>query len=193
MQLSHARTKYRRWLLATRDLSPHTVRAYDGDIAALASYLGARSRVAGINQDRIIAFLEHQRAAGLSGASLRRRASGLRGFCRWLHARGHLPDDPWTGTVAGAGRSRMLPRVVPARDLNRLPMSSHSLGKNSSIRSSHRPVSQPRSTSFCGLYSAMRLAKRVRSGNFARWCASSQSGELSALPVELRQVGTDNP
>lgn len=120
MQLSHARTEYRRWLLATRDLSPHTVRAYDGDIAAFASYIGARSRVSMIDQERIVAFLEAQRASGLSGPSLRRRASGLRGFCRWLHAGGHLEGDPWVGTSVGAGRSRTLPRVVAARDLNRL-------------------------------------------------------------------------
>lgn len=120
MQISHARRDYKRWLLATRDLSPHTVRAYDGDIAAFANYLGARSTVARIDQDRVVAFLEHQRAAGLSGPSLRRRASGLRGFCTWLKAGGHIDGDPWVGTIVGAGRSRMLPRVVPRRDLHRL-------------------------------------------------------------------------
>jgi site-specific recombinase XerD len=120
MQLSHARTEYKRWLLATRDLSPHTIRAYDGDIAAFANYIGARARVSRIDQEWIIAFLEQQRAAGLSGPSLRRRASGLRGFCRWLHSGGHLKDDPWLGTTVGAGRSRTLPRIVPTRDLNRL-------------------------------------------------------------------------
>lgn len=120
MQLSHARKDYRRWLLATRDLSPHTIRAYDGDIAAFANYLGARSTVSRIDQDQIVAFLEHQRAIGLSGPSLRRRASGLRGFCRWLKAGGHIEDDPWVGTIVGAGRGRTLPRIVPRHDLHRL-------------------------------------------------------------------------
>jgi len=120
MQLSHARKEYKRWLLATRDLSPHTIRAYDGDIAAFADYLGARSTVSRIDQDRVVAFLEHQRAAGLAGPSLRRRASGLRGFCRWLEAGGHIEGDPWVGTIVGGGRSRTLPRVVPRRDLHRL-------------------------------------------------------------------------
>lgn len=120
MQLAHAHVEYRRWLLATRDLSPHTLRAYDGDIATFVRYAGARSRVTRIDQHRIVAFLEHQRAAGLSSPSLRRRASGLRGFCRWLKACGHLEDDPWIGTVVGAGRARMLPRIVPRRDLHRL-------------------------------------------------------------------------
>jgi site-specific recombinase XerD len=43
MQLNEARRRYIRWLLAPRDLSPHTIRAYDGDLASLERYLGAES------------------------------------------------------------------------------------------------------------------------------------------------------
>jgi len=35
MQIDQARKRYRRWLLATRDLSLHTIRAYDADLASL--------------------------------------------------------------------------------------------------------------------------------------------------------------
>jgi site-specific recombinase XerD len=120
MDLGHARKQYIRWLLITRDLSPHTIRAYDSDIAAFAQHLGANASIAEIDRDRLVAFVEEQRLGGLSSTSIRRRASGLRGFCRWLLASGLLDSDPWAGTRVAVGRSRKLPRVLPSHELDRL-------------------------------------------------------------------------
>ncbi len=120
MQVCQAREQYVRWLLVTRDLSPHTIRAYGGDIAALERHLGIRASVIEIDRDRLVAFMQNQREAGLSSTSLRRRASGLRGFCSWLLACRLLETDPWTGVTLAAGRARKLPRVVPTGELDRL-------------------------------------------------------------------------
>ncbi|HWH09628.1 MAG TPA: tyrosine-type recombinase/integrase [Solirubrobacteraceae bacterium] len=120
MQVSQAREQYVRWLFVTRDLSPHTIRAYDGDVAALERYLGLLASVAEIDRDRLVEFIEKQRAAGLSSTSIRRRACGVRGFCRWLVSSGVLELDPWAGTTVAAGRARRLPRIVPTNDLDRL-------------------------------------------------------------------------
>jgi integrase/recombinase XerD len=120
MQVCQARERYVRWLLITRDLSPHTIRAYDSDIAAFERHLGRFAAVAEIDRSRLVAFLEEQRAAGLSATSLRRRASGLRGFCRWLLSRGLLDADPWMGTTFGRGQARKLPRFVPTHEFDRL-------------------------------------------------------------------------
>jgi integrase/recombinase XerC len=120
MQVRQAREQYVRWLLVTRDLSPHTIRAYDSDIHAFERHLGIGARVDHIERDRLVTFMEAQRAAGLCSASLRRRASGLRGFCKWLLSRHLLDSDPWLGTSVGVGRSRKLPRVVPTHELDQL-------------------------------------------------------------------------
>jgi site-specific recombinase XerD len=120
MRLAQARQRYIRWLKASRDLSPHTVRAYDGDVEALERHLGGGASVASICKDSLIEFFEAQRAGGLSPSSLRRRAAGLRGFCTWLSEQELLDEDPWTHTVISIGRSRRLPRAVPAHDLRRL-------------------------------------------------------------------------
>jgi integrase/recombinase XerC len=120
MQLCQAREQYVRWLLVTRDLSPHTIRAYNGDIAAFERHLGICAFVKHIDRDRLVAFIEDQRAAGLSSRSIRRRASGLRGFCKWLLSSRLLDDDPWLGTTVAAGRARKLPRLVATQDLDRL-------------------------------------------------------------------------
>jgi len=123
MQVCQAREEYVRWLLITRDLSPHTIRAYDSDITAFERHLGLRAQVGQIDRDGLIAFMEAQRAAGLASTSIRRRASGLRGFCRWLLARRLLDADPWAGTSIAVGRSRKLPRLVPGHELDRLFLS----------------------------------------------------------------------
>ena len=120
MQMRPAREQYIRWLTAARDLSPHTIRAYDADVEALERHVGRRARVERIDRERLIAFVEELRAAGLAPSSIKRRASGVRGFCRWLAANRLLPADPWLGVTVAAGRARRLPRFVPAPDLHRL-------------------------------------------------------------------------
>jgi site-specific recombinase XerD len=120
LQISKARTRYVRWLLVTRDLSPHTIRAYDGDLSSFERYLGPRVDVGEIARDNLISFLEGQKDAGLSPASLRRRASALRGFCRWMLSQDLVEADPWSGTSVALGRSRKLPRVLPTHELDRL-------------------------------------------------------------------------
>jgi site-specific recombinase XerC len=120
MQINQARSGYIRWLLATRDLSPHTIRAYNADLASLERYLGPNFMAAEIDQGDVLSFIERQKTAELSPASLRRRASALRGFCRWMIAQGLLVDDPWSGASLALGRPRRLPRTLPAHELDRL-------------------------------------------------------------------------
>lgn len=118
MQVRHARKRYVRWLQITRDLSPHTIRAYNADLAALERHVGPRAIVEQIDRDCLVNFIEQQRDSGLSPTSLRRRVSGLRGFCRWLLSQGLLSSDPWVGTTIALGRSRNLPRVLHTHELD---------------------------------------------------------------------------
>lgn len=120
MQIEQARTQYVRWLLAVRDLSPHTIRAYDSDIAAFERHLGSSASVRQIDRDCIVGFIEGLRGDGLSAESIRRRLAGLRGFCGWLSSHEHLDSDPSADVQVSVGRSRVLPRVVPRHDLDRL-------------------------------------------------------------------------
>jgi integrase/recombinase XerC len=120
MQVAEARERYVRWLAVSKDLSPHTIRAYESDIAALERYLGSRTAAKSVDHEQLVGFVEMLRARGLTPATVKRRASGVRGFCRWLVAQGLLDDDPWTGLTISGGRGRRLPRAVPAHVLERL-------------------------------------------------------------------------
>src|ERR1700730_8289813 len=99
-----ARFQYIRWLDATRDLSPHTIRAYVNDISAFEQYLEHHSVAHEIDEQTLLTFLDAQRKAGLCPMSVRRRASAIRGYCRWLTSAGLLSADPWIGITLPAGR-----------------------------------------------------------------------------------------
>src|ERR1700733_5138128 len=120
MQVCQARAQYVRWLLVAKDLSPHTVRAYEGDVAAFERALGAEADVERIDEDVVIGFLEGLRTSGLSPRSIRRRSARLKGFCRWLVATGALDADPSANVPIVVGRSRPLPRIVPNHELDLL-------------------------------------------------------------------------
>src|ERR1700753_3121743 len=87
LEIKEARRQYHRWLL-TRNLSTHTTRAYDNDIGCFERHVGPATQVARIDRECLISFLELQRQSGLSPASLRRRASALRGFSQWMLSEG---------------------------------------------------------------------------------------------------------
>jgi site-specific recombinase XerD len=120
MQISLARERYVHWLSATRDMSPHTVRAYSGDLLAFERHLGPAAAVEEIDLHDLLGFIERQREAGLSTISIRRRSSALRGFCRWLKATELLVDDLALEFSIAATRTRRLPRAVPPAELRRL-------------------------------------------------------------------------
>ena len=119
MRVCEARERYLRWL-ESRDLSPHTVRAYGGDVSALERHLGVGAVVAAISREDLSEFIAGQRGAGLSATSLRRRGVGVRAFCRWLVWEGLLAVDPWAELSVPPVRSRTLPRVLSASEVEQL-------------------------------------------------------------------------
>jgi len=106
---------FERHLTAERGLSPHTVRAYLTDVAALlghAEQTGAGS-LAELDLDRLRSWLAVQYAAGQARSSLARRAAAARAFTGFAFARGWLPADPGP-LLATPKAHRALPRVLAA-------------------------------------------------------------------------------
>ncbi len=114
---------YERHLVSERDLTPHTVRAYVGDIAGLlehATRLGLVD-VAHLDLRTLRSWLAKQQSLGLSRTTLARRATAARVFTAWLHRSGQVPRD--VGATLGSPKARRaLPpvlRVDEASDLIR--------------------------------------------------------------------------
>jgi site-specific recombinase XerD len=184
LEISHARELYVRWLRVGRDLSPHTVRAYESDIAAFEKHLGLSALVAAIDSDRLIGFIEEQRAAGLAPASIRRRAAGVRGFCRWLLSCRLLDDDPWAGASIPRGRSRRLPRLLTAHELERLLRSLRDAAGLDGAIDANKAVDRPHAATML-----LAVALMVATGVRVHETVSIRVGDVDLTSGSVRITG----
>ncbi|MQW77671.1 tyrosine-type recombinase/integrase [Nocardioides sp. dk4132] len=112
---------YERHLVSERDLTPHTVRAYLGDVAGLlehASRLG-HTDVAELDLRTLRSWLAKQQTLGRSRTTIGRRATAARVFTAWLARTGRLPTD--VGSSLGSPKAhRTLPAVLRADEASDL-------------------------------------------------------------------------
>ena len=89
--------------------SPHTVRAYVGDVESLlghAARMGAED-VAGVDLVVLRSWLARLRTTGAAKATVARRGSAARVFTAWAHRRGLLLVDPGVLLATPKGRRRL--------------------------------------------------------------------------------------
>ncbi|WP_239116034.1 tyrosine recombinase XerC [Planotetraspora kaengkrachanensis] len=106
-------TLFERHLRLERDLSPHTVRAYIGDVTSLLGHLRATAHdtLGTLDVAALREWLGDQHQAGRSRATLARRTACARVFTAFCHRRGWLAADP--GLLLGTAKStRSLPAVL---------------------------------------------------------------------------------
>jgi integrase/recombinase XerC len=111
--LSQALSSFERHIGAERGLSPHTVRAYLGDITALLQHACQEGcgELADIDIGVLRSWLATQHGAGQARASIARRAAAARAFTSYAHLRGWIDADP--GRLLGTPKtSRNLPQVL---------------------------------------------------------------------------------
>jgi integrase/recombinase XerC len=112
---------YERHLRSERGLSPHTIRAYVGDVVSLLGHVHGLDVIgtgepqppnsSGLDLAAIRAWLAAQRTAGTGRTTLARRSAAARTFTAWAHRRGHLASDPGSRLVAPRPQ-RKLPAVL---------------------------------------------------------------------------------
>ncbi|MCU1601211.1 MAG: integrase, partial [Frankiales bacterium] len=111
--LEDARRAFHDHLALERDRSPHTVRAYDGDVAALLVYAAGLgiTDLTEVDLSVLRGWLARLRAAGMARGTLARRGSAARTFTAWAHRRGLVPTDPGALLATPKGQ-RTLPEVL---------------------------------------------------------------------------------
>lgn len=104
---------YERHLVAERDLTPHTVRAYLGDVSAMLEHavrLGHHD-LGTLDVRTLRSWLAKQQTLGRARTTLARRAAAVRVFTAWARQRGHLETDP--GALLGTPKGhRTLPQAL---------------------------------------------------------------------------------
>lgn len=104
---------FERHLAIERDLTPHTVRAYLGDLTSLLDHvvrLGG-SDVGDIDLRSLRSWLAKQQTTGKARTTIARRATAARVFTAWLHRTGRAPVDAGA-RLASPKAHRVLPNVL---------------------------------------------------------------------------------
>ena len=107
--------EYERHLVAERDLTPHTVRAYLGDVAGLLEHAARLGHVDVTRLDlrTLRSWLAKQQTVGRSRTTLARRATAARVFTAWLLRTGRAASD--AGASLGSPKAHpSLPPVLRA-------------------------------------------------------------------------------
>lgn len=124
---------YERHLVAERDLTPHTVRAYTTDVAGLlghAARLG-HTDVADLDLRALRSWLAKQQTLGRSRTTVARRATAARVFTAWLLRTGRAATD--AGASLGSPKAhKSLPPVLRADEAADLVRSAAELADDGS-------------------------------------------------------------
>ena len=99
-----------------RNASPHTVKAYNGDLSNFAAYAGSRGWKE-IDHVAIRGFLSQLYEKGLSKTSVARSLAAVRSLYRWLAQEGVVEQNP-AKLVASPKRPQKLPRVPTIEEMN---------------------------------------------------------------------------
>ena len=112
--------------LRERNASPHTIKAYTGDLDAFAAYIGPTIGPAigarpwswrKIDHIAIRGFLSHLYDKGLSKTSVARALAAVRSLYRWLAQEGVVEQNP-AKLVSTPRLPKKLPRVPTIEEMN---------------------------------------------------------------------------
>ena len=120
-EMAAALAAFERHLRAERSLSPHTVRAYLGDVSSLLEHARRAGVQApeGLQATHLRGWLASQHASGAARTTLARRGAAARTFTAFAHRRGWLATDP--GPQLGTLKTRRtLPHVLRQDEMRTL-------------------------------------------------------------------------
>jgi integrase/recombinase XerC len=110
-------SEYVRHLRAERNLSAHTLRAYEADVRAMLTHAqrGGATELDQVTLSTLRSFLAQQQSTGRSRATVARRATAVRVFLAWAAATGRIATDPGSSLLRPKA-SKHLPPVLRAAD-----------------------------------------------------------------------------
>jgi integrase/recombinase XerC len=111
--MSEVLAAYERHLVSERDLTPHTVRAYLGDIVSMLEHAAMLGHVdvGTLDVRTLRSWLAKQQTMGKARTTMARRATAVRVFTAWAQRTGRADADP--GALLGSPKAhRTLPSAL---------------------------------------------------------------------------------
>jgi len=102
--------------LRERNVSPHTIKAYSGDLEVFAAYVGPR-KFDQIDHMTVRRFLSSLYEKGLGKTSVARSLAAVRSLYRWLAQEGTVEQNP-AAMVSTPKLPKKLPRVPTVEEMN---------------------------------------------------------------------------
>jgi len=112
-------SEYIAHLAGERGYSPHTLAAYERDIAGFIDFQVNHERVHEITRQDINRYLAALRGSRLATSSILRKLSSLKGFYHWLNEKGILSENPLL-LIDLPKRNKTLPKVLSVGEMNTL-------------------------------------------------------------------------
>jgi len=104
----------------SKSLSPHTIRAYNQDLADFRVFAGNRRNPRTITKTEFEAYVQDLRRRSLSAATTKRRLGCLKVFFQWLEATTIIPSNPLASLKLTIKQARRLPRGITRANLRSL-------------------------------------------------------------------------
>ncbi len=98
-----------------RRLSAATLRAYDGDLRSYLSQLNPEADA--FDRYEMHDYLAGRLKQGIARRSIQRAQAALRGWCKYLHARGHIESNP-AARLSPVKQEKPLPTVLSEKEMN---------------------------------------------------------------------------
>ena len=119
MQFEKVAISFLDHLQIERALSANSISAYKRDLAKFEAFLSDKSLdLASVSEEDIVMYEVHQKADGLSLASINRSTSALKTFYKYL-VREHSISDPTTGITSNI-LARKLPKALTISEMESL-------------------------------------------------------------------------
>ena len=114
-EFARALAEYERHLVSERDLTPHTVRAYPGDVSGMLAHAAAlgHGSLDDLDVRTLRSWLANQKTLGKARTTMARRATAVRVFSAWAARTGRATRDP--GAQLGSPKAHT--SLPPALDL----------------------------------------------------------------------------
>ena len=133
MQFDKVAKSFLDHLQIERALSANSISAYKRDLAKFEAFLRDKSLdLASVSEEDIVIYEVHQKAAGLSLASINRSTSALKTFYKYL-VREHSISDPTTGITSNK-LARKLPKALTISEMESLINSAERSSNATSLR-----------------------------------------------------------